>query len=65
MFVWFNEDKQYAGEPNWRFDSDKDSAEKFRSWAINNNSITYFSLPAMGEEAGRGGMTEPPAPARL
>jgi hypothetical protein len=65
VFVWFNEDKQYAGEPNWRFDSDKDSAEKFRSWAINNNSITYFSLPAMGEEAGRGGMTEPPAAARL
>ena len=48
VFVWFNEDKQYAGEPNWRWDSDKDSGEKFRSWAINNNSITYFSLPGMG-----------------
>lgn len=48
VFVWFNEDKQYAGEPNWRFDSDKDSAAKFRNWAIYNNSITYFSLPALG-----------------
>jgi mannan endo-1,4-beta-mannosidase len=47
VFVWFNEDKQYAGEPNWRFDSDKDSAEKFRSWVINNNSITSFSLPSI------------------
>jgi hypothetical protein len=46
VFVWFNEDKQYAGEPNWRFDSDKDSAERFRNWAIYNNSITMFSLPA-------------------
>ena len=55
VFVWFNEDKQYAGEPNWRFDSDKDSAERFRNWAIYNNSITYFSLPAMGEEGVRGG----------
>jgi len=49
VFVWFNEDKQYAGEPNWRFDSDKDSAAKFRNWAIYNNSITYFSLPALGD----------------
>lgn len=48
VFMWFNEDKQYAGEPNWRFDSDKDSGEKFRNWAIHNNSITYFSLPARG-----------------
>jgi mannan endo-1,4-beta-mannosidase len=45
VFIWFNEDKQYAGEPNWRFDSDGDSLKKFRSWAIYNNSITYFSLP--------------------
>lgn len=52
VFVWFNEDKQYAGEPNWRFDSDKDSGEKFRSWAIHNNSITYFSLPGLGQGAG-------------
>jgi hypothetical protein len=51
VFVWFNEDKQYAGEPNWRFDSDKDSAERFRNWAIYNNSITTFSLPTIGEEA--------------
>ncbi len=49
VFVWFNENKQYAGEPNWRFDSDMDSANKFRKWAINNNSITYFSLPALGD----------------
>lgn len=48
VFVWFNEDKQYAGEPNWRWDSDKDSGEKFRNWAIYNNSITYFSLPGKG-----------------
>lgn len=47
VFMWFNEDKQYAGEPNWRFDSDKDSLEKFRMWAIHNNSITTFSLPAL------------------
>jgi mannan endo-1,4-beta-mannosidase len=51
VFVWFNEDKQYAGEPNWRFDSDKDSAERFRNWAIYNNSITMFSLPMAGREA--------------
>jgi hypothetical protein len=51
VFVWFNEDKQYAGEPNWRFDSDKDSAERFRSWAIYNNSITTFSLPGGEREA--------------
>jgi mannan endo-1,4-beta-mannosidase len=49
VFVWFNEDKQYAGEPNWRFDSDKDSGERFRSWAIYNNSITYFALPTRTE----------------
>ena len=59
VFVWFNEDKQYAGEPNWRFDSDEDSLEKFRSWAIYNNSITYFSLPkgeaAVGLPKGWGG----------
>jgi mannan endo-1,4-beta-mannosidase len=47
VFIWFNENKHYAGEPNWRFDSDKDSAEKFRNWAIDNNSITYFSLPSL------------------
>lgn len=47
VFVWFNEDKQYAGEPNWRFDSDKDSLEKFRMWAIHNNSITTFYLPTL------------------
>jgi len=51
VFVWFNEDKQYAGEPNWRFDSDKDSAERFRNWAIYNNSITMFSLPSVGQVA--------------
>ena len=51
VFMWFNEDKQYAGEPNWRFDSDKDSLEKFRMWAIHNNSITTFSLPTMRENA--------------
>ncbi len=51
VFVWFNEDKQYAGEPNWRFDSDKDSAAKFRNWAISNNSITYFSLPGLEDAA--------------
>ncbi len=44
-FVWFNEDKRYAGEPNWRLDSDGDSMQRFRSWAIFNNSITLFSLP--------------------
>lgn len=49
VFVWFNEDKQYAGEPNWRFDSDKDSADKFRNWAIDNNSITFFSLPGLSQ----------------
>jgi len=51
VFVWFNEDKQYAGEPNWRFDSDKDSAERFRNWAIYNSSITMFSLPSVGQVA--------------
>ena len=53
VFIWFNEDKQYAGEPNWRFDSDDDSLKKFRNWAIYNNSITYFSLPktSFGDEA--------------
>jgi hypothetical protein len=45
MFVWFNEDKQYAGEPNWRLDSDMDSMHRFRDWAIFSNSITLFSLP--------------------
>lgn len=51
VFMWFNEDKQYAGEPNWRFDSDKDSLEKFRMWAIHNNSITTFFLPTVAENA--------------
>jgi hypothetical protein len=59
VFVWFNEDKQYAGEPNWRFDSDKDSGEKFRNWAISNNSITYFSLPALGEPGQEPGASAP------
>ncbi len=37
VFVWFNENKQYAGEPNWRFDSDGDSLKKFRQWAMSHN----------------------------
>ena len=45
MFIWFNEDKKYAGEPNWRFDSDQESKSRFRNWAIFSNSITSFSLP--------------------
>lgn len=56
VFMWFNEDKQYAGEPNWRFDSDKDSAERFRNWAIFNNSITLYSLPVIGEPGAEAGI---------
>jgi hypothetical protein len=44
-FIWFNEDKQYAGEPNWRLDSDMDSMDQFREWAVAFHSITTFSLP--------------------
>jgi Glycosyl hydrolase family 26 len=44
-FIWFNEDKQYAGEPNWRLDSEPASLATFRDWAITNNSITTFALP--------------------
>ncbi len=49
VFIWFNEDKQYAGEPNWRLDSEPESLETFRDWAIRNNSITTFALPAEQE----------------
>ncbi len=45
VFIWFNEDKQYAGEPNWRIDSDAVSLDRFRRWAIHSNSITSYSLP--------------------
>jgi hypothetical protein len=54
VFMWFNEDKKYAGEPNWRFDSDMDSLEKFRMWAIHNNSITTFSLPTLRADVADG-----------
>ncbi len=46
VFIWFNEDKQYAGEPNWRLDSEPASLATFRDWAINHNSITTFALPS-------------------
>ncbi len=32
MFIWFNEDKTYAGEANWRLDSDTATLGVFRDW---------------------------------
>ncbi|MFC1584683.1 glycoside hydrolase family 26 protein [Fibrobacterota bacterium] len=31
-FIWFNEDKAYNGEANWRLDSDQATLAKFRQW---------------------------------
>jgi len=50
VFIWFNEDKQYAGEPNWRIDSEPASLETFKDWAVHNRSITTYALP-VGDSA--------------
>lgn len=62
VFIWFNEDKQYAGEPNWRFDSDHDSLDEFRRWAAWSHSISRPSLPSTPGNlpvTGRGEVDEP------
>lgn len=50
VFIWFNEDKKYAGEPNWRLDSEPSSLALFRDWAWHAQSITTFALPLAKED---------------
>jgi Glycosyl hydrolase family 26 len=58
VFIWFNEDKQYAGEPNWRLDSEPNSLATFRDWVLRAQSITTFALPLANEAGNEAGTEE-------